>query len=306
MKGTLRKLKKGGVMVKLFTLITGLILLAGTPIVHAANSRVTYVLDQLIQAGYPAAQVDSLFSDKRLVLYPVQAVAYKAPDWSVIEQKLYASASLQFGVDYIKANREVFEAAELRYGVPKEALAGLIAIETDFGRNTGHYSAFSVLYSRLVNWPEAKWQSQAAELVALGKYCLETKTDCYGINSSYAGAIGLVQFMPSSLLNYGVDGDRDGFIDLSKPADAIPSAANFLVEHGWLTNPALALTHYYGSSDGYPTIVLHYADLLSKLVPATKRPVPDIFLKNLDIVILYSRPGGFVWLQGLSLFRITR
>jgi membrane-bound lytic murein transglycosylase B len=111
-------------------------------------------------------------------------------------------------------------------------------------------------------WPATQWISQANELIALSKYCLNSHIDCFGIKGSYAGAFGIVQFMPSSLLAYGVDGNHDGVVDLSTPADAIPSAANFIKSHGWQQDQLLALTHYYGSSIGYPSIVLAYASLL--------------------------------------------
>ncbi len=228
------------------------------------NVRVDYIRKQLILSGFSAVSVNKLLADKRLRLYPVKIVAYKQPDWKSIEDKLYSPASLQRGADYIKSNQTVFDQAEKDFGVPKEALAGLIAIETDFGKNVGGYVIFNMLYSRLIHWPESKWKGQAAELVALSKYCLQSKINCYSIRGSYAGAFGLVQFMPSSLLSYGIDGDHDGVIDLSQPADAIPSAANYLKMHGWAEDQLKALARYYGSSEGYPKIVLTFASLLPK------------------------------------------
>ncbi len=239
-------------------------MLAVPVISNAANSRVDYVRKQLILSGFSAVKVNKLIGDKRVRLYPVKVVAYKQPDWKKIEQKLYSPASLQNGADYIKANQAVFEQAEKDFGVPKEALAGLIAIETDFGKSAGDYVIFNMLYSRLTHWPEARWKGQATELIALSKYCLQSKVDCFGIKGSYAGAFGLVQFMPSSLLAYGVDGNGDGIIDLSQPVDAIPSAANFLKAHGWADDQLKSLARYYGSSEGYPNIVLTYASFLAK------------------------------------------
>ncbi len=68
--------------------------------------------------------------------------------------------------------------------------------------------------------------------------------------------------MPDSLLAYGVDGDANGTVDLANPADAIPSAANFLVAHGYADDQFRSLARYYGSSVGYPTIILKYANLI--------------------------------------------
>ena len=242
-----------------------MIIMAIVPAVsYAANPRFDYVKRQLITSGFDVVAIRKLLTDKRLRLYPITIVAYKAPNWKIIEDKLYSSKSLQFGADYIKANQNTFDKAEQDFGVKKEALAGLIAIETDFGKNVGAYTTFNMLYSRMMHWPAATWKAQADQLIALSKYCLQSKLDCFSIKGSYAGAFGLVQFMPTSLLTYGIDGDGDGVVNLQKPTDAIPSAANFLKAHNWQVDPLAALAHYYGSSVGYPKIVLTYASLLIK------------------------------------------
>jgi len=233
----------------------------------AADERLDFVKQKLLDANIEQKKIDELFSDSRFRLLPAVSVSYKKPDWALIRKKLYARKSLQKGWDYIQANKETFDAAERTYGVPKEIIAGIIAIETDFGANVGRYSIFNALYSRLEQRPKETWRGPALELVALSKYCLSLKLDCYSIHGSYAGAWGLVQFMPSSVMAYGVDGDGDGIKHMLNPADAIPSAANFLVKHGWPGKKVKALTNYYGSSVGYPEIVLRYSMLLKKFKP---------------------------------------
>lgn len=243
--------------------LSAVVFLIGAQISKADDdARVSYVREQLIKAGSSAESVNQVFNDPRLVIYPVTEVSYREPNWQPIRQKLFSLGAIRYGAGYLRSNQAIFEKAEADYGVSKEALTGLIAIETDFGRNVGQYSAFSVIYSRMVRWPEAKWQGQADQLVALATYCLQAKVDCYSIKSSYAGAIGLVQFMPNSLLAYGVDGDGDGTIDLAQPTDAIPSAANFLKLHGWPTDQAKSLARYYGDPVGYPSIVMVFASML--------------------------------------------
>lgn len=228
------------------------------------NARTDYVRSKLTAAGIDISKFNTALADKRLVVYPVKTVAYKDPDWSIIEKKLYGAASVQKGKDYIAAHQAIFNQTEQEYGIRKEALAGLIAIETDFGKNAGTYPIFNVLYSRMMRWPTATWKAQADQLAAFTQYCTQSNIDCYSVKGSYAGAFGIVQFMPNSLLAYGVDGDHNGVIDLSKEVDAIPSAANFLKKHGWDQDQLKALARYYGSSIGYPGIVLTYADLLAK------------------------------------------
>jgi membrane-bound lytic murein transglycosylase B len=226
------------------------------------NARVSYVQEQLVAAGFTKTEAVKFFADPRLKLYTIKTVAYKEPDWQIIEDKLTSETYLQEGRDYLALHRSTFEKMESTYGVSREVLAGLIAIETEFGKNPGGTITFNALYSRMRQWPEATWKAQAAQLVALSTYCLRSNTDCYTIKGSYAGAIGLVQFMPNSLLAYGVDGNADGKVDLMNPVDAIPSAANFLVGHGYKEDQFRSLARYYGSSVGYPDIVLKYANLV--------------------------------------------
>lgn len=225
-------------------------------------TRLGYVQQQLIGAGFDSVQVEKVLTDARLKLYPIKQVAYKEPDWNAIKLKLYAPIFVQKGKDYIIANQAVFNNTEAEFGVPKEVIAGVIAIETEFGVNSGTTVTFNALYSRMTQWPATTWKAQADQLVALSTYCLKSQIDCFGIKGSYAGALGIVQFMPDSLLTYGIDGNKDGLVDLYNPADAIPSAGNFLARHDWLADHIKALAGYYGSSVGYPEIVLMYASLL--------------------------------------------
>jgi membrane-bound lytic murein transglycosylase B len=233
-------------------------------VVSPFNARLSYVQQELLSAGFNVQDIQKIISDQRIKKYPVKEVIYRAPNWQLIEDKLYSSTFVQMGKEYIKAHQAAFDKAEADFGVPKEVLAGIIAIETEFGKSSGATPTFNALYSRMEQWPEEKWKSQASQLIALAKYCLNSGKDCFEIKGSYAGAIGIVQFMPYSLLTWGIDGNLDGEINLYDPVDALPSAANFLIKHGWNDDQLKAIAGYYGSSIGYPAIVLKYAELLKK------------------------------------------
>jgi len=237
-----------------------------TPIIAPIqDERLGYVQTKLIESGLPEERVNQILTDSRRTLLPQRSVAYRAPNWTPIKRKIYAASFVQRGKSFIATHQAAFDAAERDFGVPKEIVAGIIGIETEFGKNTGSTPTFNAIYSRLnYKKPNENWRLEAERLIALSTYCMQSNLDCYNVQGSYAGAMGIVQFMPDSLMRYGIDGDNSGLIDLQNPADAVPSAANFLKQHGWAEDHHRALTRYYGNPVGYPEIVLHYATLLRK------------------------------------------
>ena len=141
--------------------------------------------------------------------------------------------------------------------VPNEMIAAILRIETGFGSYTGTYVVPNVFYSFIVHGKRVEWATE--NLAACLIYAKREGIDPFSLKGSYAGAIGYPQFLPQSILVYGVDGNNDGRVDMYYPADFIPSIANFLVQHGYTKSPRHAITGYYGSSNGYPSTALQYA-----------------------------------------------
>lgn len=227
------------------------------------SDRVVYVLDQLTQNGFSRLEAEAFFHNRRLRTYPQREVAPHKIDWNQFIANIEKPGSVKQGIKFLTRNRQVLREAELRFGIEKEALSALVRVETNFGKNTGKYVTFNVFYTSLVrSEDEMRWKMAAENLVSLAGYCKQLHKDCFRIKGSYGGAIGLAQFLPHTLEYYGRDGNGDGIVDAFQTADAIFSAANFLVEHGWQTDKTQALGKYYGSPEGYPRAVLAYADKL--------------------------------------------
>ena len=122
--------------------------------------------------------------------------------------------------------------------MPQSIIVAIIGVETIYGRNTGSFRVLDSLATLAFRHPDTArpersqlFRDQLADLIQLdNRHELNART----ATGSYAGALGLPQFMPGSLLRYAVDGDGDHKIDLtSSPDDAIVSVANFLRQHGW-------------------------------------------------------------------------
>ena len=159
--------------------------------------------------------------------------------WDNYRSKRVTDTRIFNGVNFINENEDIFNKVEKDYGVSKFYIASIIGLETNYGGYLGSFNPLDTIFTRAFN-PDSKfWQRELVELLVLSKrYGLNPKE----IKSSWSGAIGLGQFIPSSYNAYGVDYDYDGYVDLlNSRMDGIASVANFLKVHGWKSNqPAAA------------------------------------------------------------------
>ena len=244
--------------------------LALTP---AANERVTYVVDHLVENGFPRRAAESLFQDPRLKTYPPVTIAPRKVDWEAYIASLVSPLSVRRGIQFLERNQAMLTKAQEQYGVDKEVVAAILRVETNFGANIGRYITFNVFYTQLLrSTEENRWKRAADNLVSLAAYCKRLRQDCFGIKGSYAGAMGPAQFLPHTLEQLGADGNGDGVVNAFQNADAIFSAANFLRENGWQEDQTRALGKYYGSVEGYPRAILAYADALRQSKPNHTSP----------------------------------
>jgi membrane-bound lytic murein transglycosylase B len=143
----------------------------------------------------------------------------------------------------------VLKRAEQQYGVPQEIIVAVIGVETLYGRRTGKYRTLDALTTLAFDYPHRAefFRNELAEYLLLAR---EQNFSLLDIKSSYAGALGIPQFMPSSYRKYTVDFNSNGKIDiLNEPEDAIGSVANYLKQYGWKTGEPIA--HFATLKNGY-------------------------------------------------------
>lgn len=160
-----------------------------------------------------------------------------AKNWGVYRSRFVEPIRIRAGVNFYRRYEADLKRAETAYGVPASIIAGVLGVETIYGRQTGNFRVLDVLTTLTLDFPKGRSDRSAffkAELGEFLKLCQEQQLDPESVLGSYAGAIGLPQFMPSSIRRYAVDFDADGHIDLLRsPLDAIGSVARYLAEHGW-------------------------------------------------------------------------
>ncbi|MDR0737228.1 MAG: lytic murein transglycosylase B [Zoogloeaceae bacterium] len=161
--------------------------------------------------------------------------------WQRYRSRFLEERRIEDGLAFWRENAATLTRASLLYGVPEEIVVAIIGIETLYGRNTGDFNTFSALATLAFHEPRRAefFRQELEQLLLLAR---EQKRDPESYTGSYAGALGLPQFMPGSLRRYAVDFDQDGRIDLAgSAADAIGSVAHFLAQHGWREKAPIAL-----------------------------------------------------------------
>ncbi|MBN8509032.1 MAG: lytic murein transglycosylase B [Burkholderiales bacterium] len=186
-----------------------------------------WVSAQLAQARLqPAAQ--------RLMMPPA---AGTAKNWAAYRDRFVEPQRIAAGIRFWNDHDAWLARAQARWGVPAQVVVGIVGVETFYGRILGDFRVLDVLATLAFDFPAGRSDRSAffrGELEAFLLLCRREGLAPAAPKGSYAGAIGLPQFMPSSINRHAVDFDGDGRIDLvGSAADAIGSVANYLAAHGW-------------------------------------------------------------------------
>ena len=198
-------------------------------------------LDTLIDAlaaqhGFERKQLRRWFADAQL--RPEIIAAMERPNeglpWHSYRAIFLNDERARLGKRYWDEHERLLARAERQYGVPAEIIVAIIGVETRYGTNKGDYPALDALLTITLGYPRraAFFRRELEELLLLAR---ELKLDPRKIKGSYAGALGIPQFIPSSYRQYAVDFDGNRRRELvTSHADAIGSVANFLARHGWV------------------------------------------------------------------------
>ena len=199
--------------------------------------------EMVAKHGFERSEMDALLRQVRFVESAVQLVKPAPPgkpkNWQAYSARFIEPIRINAGLRFWNENEAALARSEATYGVPAEILVGIIGVETIYGRDTGRFRVLDTLTTLAFAYPEtpnqtarqAFFRGELANTLVLAR---ERGYDPFSLLGSFAGAVGLPQFMPSNILKYGVDFDSDGRVDLrGSSTDAIGSVANFLVQHGW-------------------------------------------------------------------------
>jgi len=248
---------------------------------------------RLIKDGFDATRIINLYSRSQVSFEEEGTTLFFVHSEAKLNYDQFANKwSIQKAKKYMEKHKAVLAKTEKVYGVDKNIITAIILVESGLGNNLGKRSVLNTLSSlasmgdpnvRNMFWDlrgdssgltrkefekKARRRSNWAynELKAFLEYTLKAKIDPVEIGGSYAGAVGLPQFMPTNIPAYAKDGNMDGHIDLFNHADAMASIANYLKRFGWHPGidkkKAYKIIRRYNHSIYYINTILKISELL--------------------------------------------
>ncbi|MGB1799730.1 MAG: lytic murein transglycosylase B [Gammaproteobacteria bacterium] len=175
------------------------------------------------------------------ILDAISRPAEKKLTWHEYRQIFIKEKRINQGVDFMQQNKAKLEEAEKKYGVPPEIITAIIGVETFYGRIAGSYRVVDALNTLAFHYPKRSnfFRSEFEQFLLLAR---EQGFDPNSLKGSYAGAMGMPQFISSSYRHYAIDFDNDNVIDIwNNTNDAIGSVANYFAEHGWLKDKPVTI-----------------------------------------------------------------
>lgn len=256
-----------------------------------------FIADIAQRHGFVESELSWLFSRVRRVEPVLQAIRpppeERPPSWEEYRARFVNQRRILAGAAFWSANRKALERAQREYGVPAQYIAAIIGVETFYGRNTGRWRVVDALTTLAFDYPP-RADFFRDELVNYLLLARDSGIDVFSVRGSYAGAIGIPQFMPGSVRRYGVDFDGDGAIDLQRSAtDAIGSVANFLRQHGWQSEGEVAFEARASGNAYRPYVGVEPKHPISELVRAGVEPlrVPEHLMAAPAALVELETPG---------------
>jgi peptidoglycan lytic transglycosylase B len=204
---------------------------------YAARDDVrAFINEMAVEHHYNRAVLKRAFTMARFqprIVEAMQRPLLEPPKWYDYAPQFLSQARVEGGVAYWNAHAAELARAEARFGVPPEIIVAILGVETYYGRNIGKHRAIDALTTLAFDYPRRAsfFRRELKEFLLLAR---EQRADPVALKGSFAGALGVPQFMPGSYREFAIDFDGDGRIDLwTSPADIVGSVASYLARHDW-------------------------------------------------------------------------
>lgn len=269
-----------------------------------------FIDEMAAREDFNAAELRGLFESVERQEAALEAIARPAESlpWHRYRPIFVTDARARAGAEFLQANAEVLARAEDEFGVPPEIVTAIIGVETFYGRHKGGYPVLDTLATLAFAYPPRAefFRSELEQFLVLAR---AEGLDPRSVKGSYAGAMGMPQFISSSYRHYAIDFDGDGQRDLwNSIPDVVGSVASYLNRHGWRAGEPIAARVDGGGNpaelvrDGLkPKLVP--ADLREAGVEVSPQPADD---DRVTVIELESGDGSEYWVGWQNFYSITR
>ncbi|MDT8364126.1 MAG: lytic murein transglycosylase B [Nitrosomonas sp.] len=202
-----------------------------------------FIEDMVTRHAFERHELQVVFNQVKILpdALKLMSAPSSAISWHRYRERFVNQQRIAGGAAFWHRHAQALTEASQVYGVPEEIIVAIIGIETNYGTSTGNYRVIDALTTLAFEFPR-RADYFREELVQYFLLAREQNFDVLSIKGSYAGAIGIPQFMPSSYRSYAVDFDGDKKINLSgNVVDAIGSVGNYLKMFGWKENQSVVL-----------------------------------------------------------------
>ncbi len=260
---------------------------------------------------FNAAELRGLFEDmerQQAVLEAIREPAEALP-WSDYRPIFVTPERIEAGAEFAREHADTLRRAEAEYGVPPAVITAILGVETFYGEHAGGYPVLDTLATLAFDYPPRSsfFESELEAFLILAR---EEGLAPGAVEGSYAGAMGMPQFIASSYRHYAVDFDGDGERDLwDSSADAIGSVAAYLARHGWQAGEAV-VHRAQGAGSDYRALAergLEPSVSAAELRRAGIRvePMPDSH-RRVSVIELAGADGPEIWIGHTNFYVITR
>lgn len=223
-----------------------------------------------IAPSVAAAALDGLTYNAQVIKLDRNQKATFRTDFESFARKRVTESRLRNGREALKRHERLFSAVEAQYGVPREVIAAIWGMETDYGIVSGNMSVMRSLATLAYDCRRSDFFSN--ELIAAMAIVQNGDKSLNDMVGAWAGELGQTQFLASNYLRFAVDGDGDGRRDLIRSVpDVLASTANYLVRHGWQPGagyqpgePNFAALQSWNSSSNYQRALALFASRLAE------------------------------------------
>ncbi len=261
--------------------------------------------------GFDQSELELLFKGVRIRTDILKAISKPAEGkpWFEYRSIFINDERIRKGARFMETHAETLMMSRRAYGVPEEMTTAILGVETGYGRRTGRFGVLDALVTLAFRYPPRSklFRQELEQFLLLSR---EEDIRPHGIKGSYAGAMGIAQFMPTSYRLYAVDFDGDGKRDLSKNMpDAIGSVANYFKVHGWRQREPIAMRASVAGVENLDALSfsLKSSRTLEQWVAMGVEPVQEYSgSETAALIQLTGSDGPEYWLVFHNFYVITR